>query len=521
MQQIALRTFLDRPTHVQTALLWDTTEHALASKVPTPILAQTGVEYKLQGAPLTYLRSAHPEMIKTLMSDGKDYSWPVPGYEGVTANFTVEYDFSTAVQEERTKADAKAEARAAQDVAVDGRKVKLFGDSCFDSQTATLEVKHALHRSMTDITKQYGGAMDTIWNEESIVSMEAGRGSSKKGAQNGDSSRVFFVILANKAAAEWLVATTKFGPRTRLQFNGRAVQAHICRPRRTKNTDNSHTVRRGAASRTASTRQPLRQQPNDRATQRATVASHCSARSNMTPTPTIAATTTGRWAAAVNSMGASASRSPAAAPAADAERAPSTASTTLPTADTTTREQPRVNEENVSHTHTAQLKKVEQQFKAKLAKMRTEMQTEINQQIATIRTEMEASVSALSAMLSKQVKAQQDIMKESIQKLSQEIGLQQKTSFSEFSLKQEAAFSSLPAMIAKAVEEALSPRPILTKRKRETDASTEAAKLQHTNPSGDEEDNLEMTEEEVPDGATAPTTLVPPPAGDAGGGAAN
>jgi hypothetical protein len=123
-------------------------------------------------------------------------------------------------------------------------------------------------------------------------------------------------------------------------------------------------------------------------------------------------------------------------------------------------------------------------------------------------------------MMNKQVKAQQDIMKESIQKLSHEIREQQTTSFSEFCSRQEAAFSSLPEMIAKAVEEALKPRTV-TKRKRDADASTDGAKLQHTNPSGEADGDLEMTEEEVSAAAIAPTTLVPPPAGDAGGGEAN
>jgi hypothetical protein len=231
--QAELATLNAAPMHIRTATLRAAATQALNGKLPKPVLDLIDVEFKFQGAPVTYMRGMHMEMVRNALRDQTQCVWAVPGSSGLQACFTVEHDLETAVQEEKAKLEARLKTRQETDQTVEGRKVKLFGQDVFNLTTPTSVIKDELQRKMEELTQATGAIkVEDLWTPTAITSIDVGADGRKSLTSNGSRGRACYVILASKAEAEWLVAATKLSHGSRLFIFGSPVQAQICRPRK-------------------------------------------------------------------------------------------------------------------------------------------------------------------------------------------------------------------------------------------------------------------------------------------------
>jgi hypothetical protein len=412
--QLALATFQDQPTHMKTAWMQEAAVNALRGKLPMAILEQLSVEHKLQQAPLTYLRGRHGEIIKSQLPDMKKLTWALG--HGVQMEFTVEHDYVSAVKEERAKEEARAKARIEQDRSVDGRKVKIYGKDVFDVTTAAADVKRALHSSMATLTQQAGAGAADLWKADTIVTCEVGRSSRGGRASKGSGhERAVFVILANKAAAEWMVEATKLSQGSRLKYGGRPVQAHVCRPRQPH--DNSSAASAAANGREqppaptaiAASRPPPPPRAGHVPPPSSSIASASSEVEPGDSPPSAPATAQGiqprRWEAA------------------GAQTTPSNSQTIAPPSEDLVAQLIRAREQSEADNKRLQMqvKQQETATQRQLEKLKQTFQEETQKQLDQVRQETAAQLQMMKATFQKQLKAQQDIGLQETRKMMLEL----------------------------------------------------------------------------------------------------
>jgi hypothetical protein len=324
------------------------------------------------------------------------------------------------------------------------------------------------------------GGAKALWSDDAISRIEAGM-------DRKSGERCFFVITATKAQAELIKVATdaQHTPSLLLlTFNNRPMRTHICRPRKEEKAPAKVPAaaprRRQQSAYTRTTEAPRSPMSTGSAVNAWTTRAAKAAST---------ATTVGQPQTndgAVKNGGASSSTV--------TERRQLCPEAPIPP----TKQPGRKNDDNepkgaVMGTDLenaldevrclkTQMKKQEAYLKAENAKLKKEMKEEMQQQLNALKNETDANLSALSAQMTKQLKSQQELMRGTMKEFSNEIRLQQQTSFSEFLAKQETYLSkqenylsSLPAMINQAVVEAFTSTAANATAKRQRDASDESA----------------------------------------------
>jgi hypothetical protein len=224
-------------------------EHLRQQQVPEYVVENVGVERRLKGAPVTYIRSSYSNLLSTALVDGQTYSFPVSAVDPslkLSLTCKIRYDVEDAVTEAKTAMNERAKAHEQQDAATKGRKIKVYGRGVFELSTSALAVQSQIHQGMVNFNAKTGGKQD-LWPDGAVTHIEAGK--DKK-----TNERCFFLITSTKAQAEMLIAATDnklTPPSLLLTFrDNRFMQMHMCRPRAEGRSANNTKERHAPAART-------------------------------------------------------------------------------------------------------------------------------------------------------------------------------------------------------------------------------------------------------------------------------
>jgi hypothetical protein len=240
--QIKLMYLKDESGATLAARARETLVDYLRPRVPEYAAENVGVERRLKGAPVTYVRSSYGNLLSTELGDGQIYSMPVRGVDPalkIHLRFKTRYDVAEAALEAKTVMSERAKAREQQDAATKDRKIKVYCSGGFELSTSPLAVQSQIHQSMRSFNAKTGGKED-LWPDGAITHIEAGKDKKRN-------ERCFFLITSTKAQAEMLLAATNnklTPPSLLLNFHSRALQMHTCKLR-------TEEGRGGAANTTA------------------------------------------------------------------------------------------------------------------------------------------------------------------------------------------------------------------------------------------------------------------------------